>query len=248
MAIKKDSRYPLPLPYIQAPLDYLGFQNSLPRNLFSSTPVASNPILPYQDSYLPTLEAARNAAAAAAAMIDQSSLNSHQDSKLNLNAGTSLSGHHLLHPSLPGPPPTSHFAYNSAAYNTPAAAMASLYSSGLFNVPCGCAPHSTGPPTTLTYVNTATFPSCVSTSVSSSGNQSEVMSAPHLSLPSLKVAENGAADEKRKLLQKSQLNSSPPSSSHSLSPPSPSGHQSPRIAPFAASQLLGLYSQYFKST
>ncbi|RWS30242.1 Transcription factor SOX-21-like protein [Leptotrombidium deliense] len=258
-------KQPFPMPYLQAPMDYLG----LHRSLFPQTASIGHPSLfglpLHTDNYL-SLEAARSAAATVSAMdpVAVSNPFNHYDTKSALVASIEmknnlLSGHH-----------SSEGGFGCSSQNS---SIASLYSSIM---PCGCGPHtSIAPSSSMTYANTAGFTSCPTTSTSlvlstgTSGdgcNGGDIMSSPApttqlaasvgLIKPVAKLPSNRVlrGDERSKSTSESPQLPTPGkqpqsnSSSRTSSPASASSSATRLVPPFPASHFLEFYSQYFNNS
>lgn len=232
------------MPYIQAPMDYLGFQAAagLPRSLFPPITPTSLGLNPFHETYFPPLEMNRPPGHETQ-LIDHSPLTNHyhsqhlsQDTKLGISGAFDmksllLSGHNHCQ----GSNPNSSISCASAAYN-------------LF-MPCGCGFHSSAQTPSLglqslamaqsSSASTSTIPSTSTSQLSSQSNS--------LMRPVTKLQPTQRIDERNK------SNSETPSplgfrlshptnmsnnSSASSSPSSP-------VPTFTASHLLGLYSHYF---
>lgn len=237
-------RYPFPMPYIQAPMDYLGFQAAagLPRSLFPPLTPTSLGLNPFSEAYFPPLEPNRPPGHETA-LIDHSPLASHhhshhhsQDMKLGISGAFDmksllLSGHNHCQSSNPN----SSISCASAAYN-------------LF-MPCGCGFHASGQTPSLglqsfamSSQSSATTPSIPSTSTSQLSSQSS-----SLMRPVTKLQTTQRIDER---INKSN-SESPSPLGFRLSHPSMNNNSSSSSSPsspvptFTASHLLGLYSHYF---
>ncbi|XP_054167397.1 transcription factor Sox-14-like [Oppia nitens] len=240
--MKKD-RYPFPMPYIQAPMDYLNFQAaaaSLPRSLFPPlTP--SLGLNPFNEAYFPPIDTSRAAPGHESNIMDHPMFASHHhnhqmsgETKLGLTGGFDmksllLSGHN-------------HCQNNTNLNSQQCTAPYNLL------VPCSCAMHSNTPtPGALGLQSLASIAqSCTGTSTISSTSQSNNLIRPVVKLHT--SAGHRPESDRNKCNSESpspigfRINHSAAAlSNHSSASSSPS---SP-VPTLTASHLFGLYSHYF---
>ncbi|CAG2161070.1 unnamed protein product [Oppiella nova] len=239
--MKKD-RYPFPMPYIQAPMDYLGFQAaaaSLPRSLFP--PLTPSLGLSFNDTYFPSMDTSR-APTHETSLLDQSLLaaqhhhnhNHHltADTKLGLSGGFDmksllLSGHNHCQ---------SHSSANSSMSCT------SPYN---LLVPCGCGFHT---PAQNPALGLQSFGSMSSSSGTSTIPSTSMSQSNSLIRPLTKLHTNQRVDDRNKSHSQSPsplgFRLSHPTTALSNNSSASSSPSSP-VPTITASHLFGLYSHYF---
>lgn len=222
------------MPYIQSPIDYLGFQGaSLPRALFPTMNPTSFPMNPFQDSCFPTFEHFNSQTTRAmqdSLILENSHLTNQNQDKLKLTGPFDMKS--LL---LSG--------NNQCTQTNSNANISSSSNAYNFLMPCGCGMHAPGQP----HIGHPTYG--IGTNYVPTTSQS--IGLP-LKTSSQICTPNKITNEKTEERNKSTSKSPSPSPmgfkiSHQTSIGNSSSSSSPSSpAPtFTASHLLGLYSQYF---